>query len=66
MLNKEICKKCVVAWRREKNCGGWIDYDEVRWKDGIVCCHGTNRYVNINEKPPEKCCYFLEQIISAK
>jgi len=59
MLKKEICKKC---WNKK---GEWIDFDELRWKEGYVWCPDDyvdrGKYIRyITDKPPSKCPYLLE------
>jgi len=69
MLKKELCKKCINCWI--KTCG-WREWDERRWKEGIIECpfakykYGKGKYwewIKITEPPPPKCPYYLENVI---
>jgi len=65
MLNKECCKKCLKKYWEDGF--GWTEYDEMEWeKRGNVLCpeeYREERHRNINNKPPIKCPYYLENII---
>jgi len=64
MLKKELCIKC---W---KNTCFWNNEDEWIWKEGWINC--PLRYTRIGEttnrkiinKPPTKCPFILEHILS--
>jgi len=68
MLKKECCKQCR---NNISKIWGWTDYDELRWKEGIIECpfakykYGGKywAWIKIKDKPPEKCPYYLENII---
>ena len=58
MLNKEICKRCIVV------NGIWGIIDENRWKNGKVYCRKSRFISNkIENEPSEDCPYYLEQVI---
>jgi len=64
MLKKKVCKKC----RGEFKPLGWIEVDEIRWKEGFVICPlqfsvRENNVRSIIAQPPSKCPYFLESTI---
>jgi len=77
MLNKECCIKCRnnyaeeeyyendwMGWKLE-----WTEDREKQWKEGEIYCPVVYLEINewrvrrITEQPPEKCSYYLENII---
>jgi len=66
MLKKEICQKCC----NNSFLFGWTEFDESWWKEGKVYCPddwvegGEKTLRKITDKPPNKCPYLLEQILS--
>jgi len=77
MLKKEYCQKCWNAYteffdtEESKNMIRWNKEDEKRWEEeGVVWC--PLKYLveeelidrRITEQPPEKCPFYLENVIS--
>jgi hypothetical protein len=58
MIDKEICKKCI---EKEYPHSGWTEYDEKRWKAGIISCSFDDLF-DI-KKVPIDCRYKLEQLL---
>jgi len=74
MLKKECCIKCLNAIDDEIGwslwCLDWIESDEERWeKRETVYCpeyyieEGESIIRSITAKPPDKCPYYLENIL---
>lgn len=64
MLSKDICRRCKNKNHLYKR---WNQYDEIRWKEGIINCsikHPKIRYVVESiYKLYEECPYMLEHLI---
>jgi hypothetical protein len=63
MLNKELCKQCIIALTG-KLCG-WTHCDEENWEHELVHCPrglSSSFIVSINEPPPIECAYRIEQL----
>jgi len=68
MLKKKVCKKC---WYEIEiiHGDGWRVCDEQDWKKGKVYCplnyikDNENIFRNITEQPPERCPYYLENLL---
>ena len=60
MLNKEVCKKCLV-----EKYGDWLPLDDILWnKYRIVNCHRTRIEVSIDiDENIIDCDYVLEHLI---
>jgi len=65
MLKKELCQICwnKVGW------SGWMTVDETNWKKGYIDCpymyrEEAYRLREITGKPPTKCPFILEHILS--
>ena len=76
MLNKQICKQCLVHhYSQRKTFGGYswpADYVEVpiamfevhweRW--GKIICININSEISIYSHPPKECPYILEHMVN--
>lgn len=64
MLNKEVCKQCIINHTRGSITDTWKKDDEERWNEGKVWC-----YVDVMEMKsiygdiPKNCYYPIEQLI---
>jgi len=78
MLKQELCKKCrnifADSFGKHRNVVRWADMDERYWKEGIVFCptnylekgemiEGATTGRKTTELPPNKCPYYLENLI---
>ncbi len=73
MLNKGICIKCCNISAHEFSSGEignvlmrWDKNDDSDWEKGFVICPFLGKNGRVNEDPPEKCFYVLEQLMSQK
>jgi hypothetical protein len=61
MLNKAICKQCVMVWTGATY--GWEDVDERNWKNGIINCpYALDVSSKIEDEAPISCAYRIEQL----
>jgi len=64
MLKKKVCEKC----HKIKTGCKWIGHCQADWRERMVWCMalknvGGYKKINIDNKPPEECYYYLEQIV---
>ena len=69
MLNKNACKQCYDRMFDDKHVKYndpvlWGEKEEGDWESGFIICLWSHGVVLTNQKPPKKCPYFLEQLMS--
>ncbi len=61
MLNKDICKKCMVE-RYGTYGGEWESEDDIVWDKGYVICR-INLICDVNSSVNKNCHKYFEQLI---
>jgi len=56
---KAICKECINRLEPRRD---WDQWDESRWKEGVVMC--LFELLKTDDPPPERCPFALEQAVS--
>lgn len=62
MLNKEICRKCHEKVFAPSHNYIYEFFDS-NWNFKKVLCPCEIKFINIEDMPPEKCPYLLEQLL---
>lgn len=61
-LSREICKRCCNEYYSV--VGQWSEYDDDRWKKGVIRCPSRYNDYDGTKMPPERCPYHLEHVMA--